>query len=293
MHLLGPDPLSPTAAPAPQPAYSPTKSGWQSTFSFGTETTPKAIQPATMQTFTQQHDPVPDFQPQQNWNFATFHGFTPLATVAVSQPLAERAASAPPPLEIQPVLMPSAVGEDMNRRRGSSVDSPSMLPFQLSTYPLPTLSPPRPKRASYQSSPVYLGKGPAKVPRLSIATRRATIGPSPLDLAKPLSSQSSPLSHSSSMDYASAALSPSAPIVATVPASPTRRRNNRRSMAPTFINFTTKDAKKLLSGVAPSGSSKRKREEEEARNQGKHVKIDVEGKDEAGIVENTGSPSPA
>lgn len=34
-----------------------------------------------------------------------------------------------------------------------------------------------------------------------------------------------------------------------------------------FINFTSNDAKKLLSGVAPSGSSKRKREEEElARN---------------------------
>lgn len=31
-----------------------------------------------------------------------------------------------------------------------------------------------------------------------------------------------------------------------------------------FINFTSKDANKLLSGVAPSGSSKRKREEEEA-----------------------------
>lgn len=30
-----------------------------------------------------------------------------------------------------------------------------------------------------------------------------------------------------------------------------------------FINFTSKDSKKLLKGVAPSGSSKRKREAED------------------------------
>lgn len=270
LHLLGPDPLSPTS-PAVQNTYRPTKPGWQPAFSFGTETTPKAVQQATMQPLPRQHGSISEVQP--NWNFASFHGFTPLTGVATSQPLTERAASAPPPMEILPVQLPSSMlGEDMNRRRGSSVDSPSMLPFQLATFPHPALSPPRTSRPSYQSSPVYLGKGPARLGQSSIAARRATVGPSPLDLAKP-STQSSPLSQSASLDYTS--LPPkSAPIPASIPSSPTRRKGNRRSMAPMFINFTTKDAKKLLSGVAPSGSSKRKREEEEARNQAKHVKFD-------------------
>ncbi|SCZ90093.1 BZ3500_MvSof-1268-A1-R1_Chr1-3g01771 [Microbotryum saponariae] len=62
-----------------------------------------------------------------------------------------------------------------------------------------------------------------------------------------------------------------APTAASVP-SPTRRpsmagRKGKRSNsgAPTFINFTSVDAPKLLSGVAPSGTSKRKREETEQR----------------------------
>lgn len=293
MHLLGPDPLSSTAPLEIESPYRPAKSGWQPTFSFGSvETTPKAVQPPTMQSFPHQNAIISELQPQQNWNFASFHGFTPLATVAASQPLAERAASAPPPMDIQPVLMPSSLGEDMNRRRGSSVDSPSMLPFQPSTFSSQTLSPPRQKRNSYQSSPVYLGKGPAKVAQTSIAARRATVGPSPLDLAKPLSSQSSPLSGLTSMDHVNASPT-SAPVVASAPVSPTKRRNNRRSMAPMFINFTTKDAKKLLSGVAPSGSSKRKREEEEARNQAKHVKFDAEAKPESPIGESGSASSSA
>jgi hypothetical protein len=41
-----------------------------------------------------------------------------------------------------------------------------------------------------------------------------------------------------------------------------------------FINFTSKDANKLLSGVAPSGSSKRKREEEEQARVAKMAKSD-------------------
>jgi hypothetical protein len=63
-------------------------------------------------------------------------------------------------------------------------------------------------------------------------------------------------------------------------------------MAPMFINFTTKDAKKLLSGVAPSGSSKRKREEEEARGQAKHVKFESEIKeDSAEVTDSAFSPA--
>lgn len=274
--MLGPDPLSPTAPPAALPAYKPAKAGWQPTFTFGNETTPKAVQQATMQVLPRQYGSISETQP--NWNFASFHGFTPLASVPVSAPLAERAASAPPPVEIAAVPMPSSLaGEDMNRRRGSSVDSPSMLPFQLATFP-PAVSPPRAKRASYQSSPVYLGKGPAKLGQSTIAARRATVGPSPLELGSPARTQSTPAKQSTALPLT--APPKSAPIPATIPPSPTTpRRRGRRSMAPMFINFTGKDAKKLLSGVAPSGSSKRKREEEEARNQGKHVKFETESKE--------------
>ncbi|SGY18240.1 BQ5605_C015g08016 [Microbotryum silenes-dioicae] len=68
---------------------------------------------------------------------------------------------------------------------------------------------------------------------------------------------------------------PPAPQKVPTPAatpSPTRRpsmagrkRKRSGSGAPTFINFTSVDARKLLSGVAPSGTSKRKREEAEQR----------------------------
>ncbi|KAK9900047.1 hypothetical protein P389DRAFT_7093 [Cystobasidium minutum MCA 4210] len=290
LHMLGPDPLSPTAPPAALPTYKPAKAGWQPTFTFGNDTTPKAVQTATMQPLPRQFGSISEVQP--NWNFASFHGFTPLPAVAASAPLTERASSAPPPVEIAAVPMPNALaGEDMSRRRGSSVDSPSMLPFQLATFPS-TLSPPRAYRASYQTSPVYLGKGPAaaKSAPSTIAARRATVGPSPLDLAKSGRTQSTPVTQSTSLPLSSPPKS--APIPATVPSSPAtprRGRGSRRSAAPMFINFTGKDAKKLLSGVAPSGSSKRKREEEEARNQVKHVKFEMGSKESS--VDSSANPT--
>ncbi|GAA6005462.1 hypothetical protein JCM11491_003650 [Sporobolomyces phaffii] len=51
------------------------------------------------------------------------------------------------------------------------------------------------------------------------------------------------------------------------PASPKKKRAGgprTRNPSAMFVNFSAADAKKLLSGVAPSGSSKKKREEEEA-----------------------------
>ncbi|GAA5995773.1 hypothetical protein JCM5350_005788 [Sporobolomyces pararoseus] len=52
----------------------------------------------------------------------------------------------------------------------------------------------------------------------------------------------------------------------SVQASPKKRKSGPRARNPSamFVNFSAADAKKLLSGVAPSGSSKKKREEEEA-----------------------------
>ncbi|GAA5965563.1 hypothetical protein JCM3765_007382 [Sporobolomyces pararoseus] len=52
----------------------------------------------------------------------------------------------------------------------------------------------------------------------------------------------------------------------SVQASPKKRKAGPRARNPSamFVNFSAADAKKLLSGVAPSGSSKKKREEEEA-----------------------------
>lgn len=267
LHLLGPDPLT-TLPPGPEPMYQPSQAGWQTSFSFGGDSTPKAIQQSTMPTIPRQLGSISENQ--QNFNFDSFHGFTPLSVVG-SIPLAERAASAPP-VDIVEAAIQATLGEEINRRRGSSVDSPSILPMLLdaSTLQLPQ-SPTRSTRKSFQSSPVYLGRGPVKVVPSALATRRATVGPSPLDLARSPRVHSSPLSQSVSLQQ----LVPpkSAPLPVTAAPSPMKRMGGRRSAAPMFINFTGKDAKKLLSGVAPSGSSKRKREEEEAR-QAKQVKFD-------------------
>ncbi|KAK4702529.1 hypothetical protein P7C70_g3693, partial [Phenoliferia sp. Uapishka_3] len=58
------------------------------------------------------------------------------------------------------------------------------------------------------------------------------------------------------------------PIKAAPVRAPRKRANSARGAQPAkaamFINYGASDAKKLLSGVAPSGSSKRKREDEEA-----------------------------
>jgi len=62
--------------------------------------------------------------------------------------------------------------------------------------------------------------------------------------------------------------SPVAPLVSPsgrkIKKKPAAKKDNRRGSAPAgaqFVNFTSADSMKLLSGVAPSGSSKRKRDE--------------------------------
>ena len=57
----------------------------------------------------------------------------------------------------------------------------------------------------------------------------------------------------------------SAPSLGARRPSKARKSGAGKGLASMFVNFSASDANALLSGVAPSGSSKRKREEEEER----------------------------
>ncbi|GAA5935166.1 uncharacterized protein JCM15063_000958 [Sporobolomyces koalae] len=123
-----------------------------------------------------------------------------------------------------------------------AISAPSFLPSQSSSYhnvPLPLRPMPAPG-APVDPSP------PPSPTKQSVATSTST--PTPKSKLPP----------------APAAASPSrAP---TAPVSPKKKRGGAKARNPAamFVNFSAADAKKLLSGVAPSGSSKKKREEEEA-----------------------------
>ncbi|KAK4057983.1 hypothetical protein OIO90_000722 [Microbotryomycetes sp. JL221] len=109
-------------------------------------------------------------------------------------------------------------------------------------YPTPTYTNPSPTRAYNSSSPTGPTPPPARVPLPGGGPRRMSSQPS---LVKP--SRPTTPSRKSTSGAANG-------------------RGGRRSKDGgfSFINFTASDSKKLLSGVAPSGSSKRKREEEAA-----------------------------
>lgn len=151
-----------------------------------------------------------------------------------------------------------------------------------------------------QISPAYLGPGPGKVSLAAPPTpsRRASMTsmpPAPSAMSPTSASPASRAPFTSPQprnrrmpSTPAASVPPSSPSRGAppsksvsptsgsrpAPAAPTRRytprAGKRGSGAPMFINFTSKDANKLLSGVAPSGSSKRKREEEE---QARHAKV--------------------
>ena len=304
--MLGPDPLSPTMEAAPvalQTSYPPPQNtGWQTSFSLAV---PPAGRPHTQPQPLQLLSPtrllpaLPVSGQASHWNFASFHGFNPIVTPIneMDDPLAhgahlERPASCPPADEAAPVQPYSiaAYPEEMDRRRGSSVDSATMLPFgpaaleqQQQQQQQQQLSASRsqagPHRLSFSSA--YLGPGPGRIASSNLALRRSTVGPGMLRLASP-PTRTPTASPGGDQTRSASAVPMSAPVTAgpsstgqngtprATTSSPASRRyvgrGGRRGSrgAPLFINFTSKDANKLLSGVAPSGSSKRKREEEEA-----------------------------
>lgn len=262
LHMLSGDGLSPTSME--MPLYDPQQSshqntGWQTSFSLTVPPPSRAqLQP-----------PLPINAAHNSWNFSSFHGLQPVAGSSHSSSMGERALSAPPREE--PMFYPT-----LDRRRGSSVDSAAMSTFVPA---LPSvLEPVNPQLLSpTRTSPAYLGPGLSPFQQSSIAARRSTVGPGSLVLqqvpraALPATPPNRSAQRSRGVPPASAPPTANRPSAS---ASPTPRRyagrgsGSRRgsgNAAPMFINFTSKDANKLLSGVAPSGSSKRKRDEEEAR----------------------------
>ena len=257
-HMLGPDPLTSEIRSIPQSAQY--QSGWQTSFSLGT-----SAHSAT--------SPIPRIQAPitsgsgANWSFSSFHGCeAPVVSQGPHQDIISRPMSAPPQsadtLDDKPIVFP----EPMERRRGSSVDSPALFPFSsgaTSTYQ-PSKSYAQPVSSPTRYSSAYLGPGPPHIARSTLAVRRSTVGPHPLNLVtgsyQPYPSHMSATLPLRKNSITSPTSSPSKRHAARNGSTSSRRGS---STAPMFINFTSKDANKLLTGVAPSGSSKRKREEEE------------------------------
>ena len=271
LHMLGSEPLSPTSMEMPlyaqQQAQTHQSTGWQTSFSLAV---PQAAGPSGLQ------PALPINAQADQWSFANFHGFQHAAGSTHSTSMVERALSAPPPEEAM-----SAYMGDLDRRRGSSVDSVAMLPFASVPSVLEPVN--RALLSPIRASPAYLGSGLSPYQQSSIAVRRSTVGPGSLVLqpvprtAPPATPPHKTVGRNRTAPPASAPPTTNRPIVSP---SPTPRRyagrgGSRRgsgNAAPMFINFTSKDANKLLSGVAPSGSSKRKRDEEEARSSGKQTR---------------------
>ncbi|GAA5865176.1 hypothetical protein JCM1840_003933 [Sporobolomyces johnsonii] len=142
-----------------------------------------------------------------------------------------RSASAPRQIVYPP---PPNSPTSSTKRRRSSIDTASLASHTFNLSPPPAAS-----RASY------------------------TYGPPPPALQHyqlPLPLQPAPGPYSSSPPV-SPTVSPGRP---SPKPTPKRKRAANKPAVAMFVNYSASDAKKLLSGVAPSGSSKRRREEEEA-----------------------------
>ena len=260
LHMLNVTSLSgstdPFATNPLPPASLVGQAGWQPSFSFG-----QPAQQDVSMSLTLQHPTYLTPGAASQWNFSSFHGFAPIVTPGIehSTPMLERAISAPPrkdEMQLPNAYIPIM---SMNRRRGSSIDRPSLQPSgsqstagQILPVPVQTVYPghahlgvPQ-RRASSSTS--------------SFATPTRGYGPYPGSTAPPTRSRSkSPRT-----------ISPQPAPARKAGGKPSARRSSTAPGTPMFINFTSKDANKLLSGVAPSGSSKRKREEEE---QSKNSKV--------------------
>ncbi|CAD6577562.1 MAG: hypothetical protein CYPHOPRED_000273 [Cyphobasidiales sp. Tagirdzhanova-0007] len=268
-HMLETDPLSSSLEAMYSGHAAPHQSGWQSSFSLDSAA---PFAPSQMRSQSANHPPAPLVGPSAQWISSRPHGYesSPSSAFEYARVVPERPASAPIAGEFFEELIPGT--DSMNRRRGSSIDLAPLQPFVgASTYqptsayvqpvPLPCLS------------PAYLGPGPTFGPRGTLASRRSTTGPQPLSLVA-RSFQPYPLaSKSDNLPFRKSSVC--SPTLVPINRPSGRAAGSRRGSAasvPMFINFTSKDAGKLLTGVAPSGSSKRKREEEEQARQAKLVR---------------------
>lgn len=175
----------------------------------------------------------------------------------ISAPLRPRST---PILEQQPTFAapPSFSGGGVRRRR-SSVDDAASYALASPSY---TVNSSYTYEQSADSQQAYPYSRPAP-------THRHTYSPSPS--ASSISSASSPVAvHRLPAQSTTPRTSP------TKLASPRKTRTSPTKKKgagglPMFVNFGASDSKKLLSGVAPSGSSKRRREEQEAAAAGSSV----------------------
>ncbi|KAK4054949.1 hypothetical protein OIV83_000873 [Microbotryomycetes sp. JL201] len=181
---------------------------------------------------------------------------------------------APYPGTYAPPAFRSVAVQNAMHRRTSSVDTvprsfPEMAPGGIqhgNAYPVPHLPPPPPSHYHHMSgpqTPPQYNRVPSGYPTPTYTNPRSyeassPIGPAPTTITP----RAGPRRMSSQPDLPKAIR----------PVTPARRSTNNAPRAGrrskdggfSFINFTASDSKKLLNGVAPSGSSKRKREEEAA-----------------------------
>ena len=140
-------------------------------------------------------------------------------------------------------------------------------------YPTSSAYPPA-QYAPYPAPPYSAGLAPPA----SFAPSRPHSAPGVTDPAPglvppPLLRRGSSLRDSTTAEKAAPAPAPASAVLAAPPKPPAKTpkkgvgkkaKKDAGGIGGMFVNYGASDAKKLLSGVAPSGSSKRKREEEEA-----------------------------
>ncbi|SCV68281.1 BQ2448_402 [Microbotryum intermedium] len=198
-----------------------------------------------------------------NYTIAPSHPYGDHVQYAYTPPPRPRSAPASPelasegfeayPAQLQFHRRPSMIGT-IPREQNARVPHPSY--HEVGYHPYAQV--PR-AHMRVQSHPAYTGSAPLVRPQPTV--------PMPMPPMPPMSPRPS-------MTTSASASGPPTPnkVAALTSPSPMRRpsmagRKGKRSGSggPMFINFTSVDAPKLLSGVAPSGSSKRKREENEQR----------------------------
>lgn len=155
-------------------------------------------------------------------------------------------------------------------RRGGSVETiPRSFPDRMahhhsSEYPLPQLQRQYETPSPHDRSPPrYPSLGPTYAGRPSYDLQ----SPSPA----PVMTQAHARRGSVAAGAPQQPRTPTRPTAA--PRKPSARGKRGKDGGFSFINFTANDSAKLLSGVAPSGSSKRKREEEAAEEERKRARV--------------------
>ncbi|BGP55980.1 hypothetical protein JCM8202v2_003587 [Rhodotorula sphaerocarpa] len=172
-----------------------------------------------------------------------------------------------------------------DQRRRSSTSSYDFVPVSSQRYPVPATPwiVDEPTLAMQQQESRTL-----RLPANASSTSSASASPS--SDARPVTPP--PILRTTSSPAMSAGAPPAKGGTSPAKASPARKKRSpakaKRQPGAMFVNYSSQDAKKLLNGVAPSGSTRKRREEEEARR-----RAQVEGRELPPLEIHEEHPQPA